>query len=312
MGRFKNRKKKRTLLKVTLSIVLFLAVGAGAYGLYLYSSVKDTASQMHEEYKTTKPKPKVKNGKDPISILLMGVDERAGDRGRSDSIIMMTLNPKTDSMEMVSIPRDTRTEIVGKGTQDKINHAYAFGGTEMAVKSVENFTNVPVDYFIKVNMEALSELVDSVGGITVNNKLDWYDDRYYKKGYHYKKGKIELDGPQTLGYVRMRYQDPRGDFGRSERQRQVIEAIIDKGANISSFTKVDNILNAIGSNVKTNMTFGEMKDVFSNYRSAKNNIEQYQVKGSGTKIDGIYYLQVSEDERSKVTALLKDSLTAKK
>lgn len=82
--------------------------------------------------------------KKPISILLMGSDQRKDEVGRSDSLMLFTLNPKTKSMKITSIPRDSYTEIVGKGKKDKINHAYAFGGIDMAVKTVENFLNVPV------------------------------------------------------------------------------------------------------------------------------------------------------------------------
>jgi anionic cell wall polymer biosynthesis LytR-Cps2A-Psr (LCP) family protein len=193
----------------------------------------------------------------------------------------MTLNPETDSMQMVSIPRDTRTTIVGKGMEDKINHSYEFGGTKMAV--------------------------DAVGGVTVNNKLEWTE-----KGQSYQKGDITLDGSRALGYVRMRKKDPRGDFGRTERQRQVINAIIDKGASVSSVTRVDDILQSIGSNAKTNMTFDEMKDILANYRDCRNNVESYLVQGKGSTINGGYYYVVSDEERTKVNNMLTDHLTAAK
>jgi polyisoprenyl-teichoic acid--peptidoglycan teichoic acid transferase len=213
---------------------------------------------------------------------------------------------------MVSIPRDTYTTIVGKGKEDKINHAYAFGGTKMAVETVEEFTGISINYFVKVNMEALSDLVDAVGGITVKNQLDWYDEGYYKKGYHYEKGELKLNGPKTLGYIRMRHLDPDGDFGRTARQRQVIKAIIDQGASVSSVTRVSEILKAVGSNAKTNITFDEMKDLLANYRDCRNNINSYMVQGKGTMINGGYYLSVSESERDKVNKLLTDHLTASK
>ncbi|MFP3489657.1 LCP family protein, partial [Staphylococcus sp. SIMBA_130] len=89
-----------------------------------------------------------------ISILLMGVDERENDQGRSDTMIMITVNPNDNSMMMFNIPRDTRTEIIGRGTVEKMNHAYAYGGVEMAMDTVENFLDVPIDYYFKVNMEA--------------------------------------------------------------------------------------------------------------------------------------------------------------
>ena len=204
----------------------------------------------------------------------MGVDQRGADRGRSDSLILMTVNPTTQSVKMVSIPRDTRTQIVGKGTEDKINHAYAFGGVDMAVKTVENFLNIPVDYYIKVNMEGFKDIVDAVGGITVNNNLN-----FTYEGKNFSKGQLELNGTDALKYSRMRYEDPRGDFGRQERQRQIIQAVIEEGASVKSLTNYGHILGAISDNVKTNLTFDEMKDIQSNYKEARNNLEQLQVSG---------------------------------
>ncbi|PKR83800.1 LCP family glycopolymer transferase [Heyndrickxia camelliae] len=295
---------------ILASIVVIFLLGLGGYAYYVYHSVKKTAEQMHEPNVNEEPPPEVNitGNPKPISILLMGVDQRKGDPGRTDTLIVITLNPSKEKMMMISIPRDTRTEIIGKGKMDKINHAYAFGGTKMSIDTVENFVGIPINYYIRVNMKALEELVDAVGGITVQNNVDWYDEGYYKKGYHYKKGSITLDGPQSLGYVRMRHLDPQGDFGRNERQRKVITAIIDKASNISSVTRITNILHALGKNVKTNMTFDEMMNIQKNYRNSQNHITQYEVHGNGERINGIYYLVVPEEERVKITNDLKESL----
>lgn len=301
---------KKRILVIIGSIIGILVLGIGGYAYYLYNSVKDAANQMHETVKLETPhkKPEISQNKQPISILLMGVDERSGDKGRSDTLIAMTLNPQKQVMQMVSIPRDTRTEIIGHGTTDKINHAFAFGGPKMALETVENFTGVQMDYYIRVNMEALSALVDAVGGVTVHNDLDWTDEGYYKKGFHYSKGDIELNGPEALGYVRMRHLDPNGDFGRNNRQRQIISAVLNKAASISSVTHFNQILSALGDNVKTNMTFADMMDIQKNYRDCRKNITQYEVKGTGENIGGIYYLNVPKDEKVKVTNMLKDNL----
>ncbi|GIN86160.1 transcriptional regulator LytR [Heyndrickxia sporothermodurans] len=301
---------KKKILIIIASVIGVVILGVGGYAYYLYSSVKETANKMHEDVKLDKPhkKPEISNNSQPISILLLGVDERAGDRGRSDTLMAMTLNPKKENMQIISIPRDTRTEIVGHGTTDKINHAYAFGGPKMAIETVENFTGVQMDYYIRVNMEALSELVDAVGGVTVHNDIEWIDEGFYKKGYHFTKGDIDLDGKKALGYVRMRHLDPNGDFGRNKRQRQVLTAIVNKAASISSVTRFDDILAALGDNVKTNMTFDDMMDIQKNYRNCRKNITQYEVKGNGGKIEGIYYLNVPDEEKSKVTKMLKDNL----
>jgi polyisoprenyl-teichoic acid--peptidoglycan teichoic acid transferase len=290
-SRIRKRKKWKKILLIGL-IVFFVLLAAGlGYAYNLYSQVNKAATKMHEKIDwvgSGNQKEKIEQKK-PLNILLMGVDERAGDKGRSDTLILMQLNPENNSMTMLSIPRDTRVEIAGHGKMDKINHSYAFGGTKMTVETVENFLDLKLDYYIKVNMEALSEIVDALGGITVNNNLTWSDEGFYKKGYVYNKGEITLDGPKTIGYVRMRHMDNKGDFGRQDRQRQVINAIVDKGASISSINKVDNILEVLGDRVKTNMTFEEMKDIQKGYSSARKNKKTLNLQGNGTKINGTYY-----------------------
>jgi polyisoprenyl-teichoic acid--peptidoglycan teichoic acid transferase len=305
-SRIQKRKKwKKLLLSGLIVFFVLLAAGLG-YAYNLYSQVNEAATKMHEKIDwvgSGNQKEKIEQKK-PLNILLMGVDERSGDKGRSDSLILMQLNPENDSMTMLSIPRDTRVEIVGRGKMDKINHSYAFGGTKMTVETVENFLDIKLDYYIKVNMEALSEIVDALGGITVNNNLTWSDEGYYKKGYVYKKGEINLDGPKTLGYVRMRHLDNNGDFGRQARQRQVINAIVDKGANISSINKVDNVLEVLGDRVKTNMTFAEMKDIQKGYIGARKNKKTLELKGNGSKIDGVYYWVPSDESLDTIKSKL--------
>jgi polyisoprenyl-teichoic acid--peptidoglycan teichoic acid transferase len=306
--RRKRRKpKKKRALKITMAIILILILGVGAYAYSIWHSVEKTFTQTHEPLNrdvSEKRSEKVSFSKrDPISILLLGVDQRAGDRGRSDSLILMTVNPKDQSMKMVSIPRDTRTEIVGKGTTDKINHAYAFGGVDMAVNTVEKFLNVPVDYYVQVNMESFKDIVDAVGGVTVNNDLNFNYD-----GYSFKKGNLTLDGKEALAYSRMRKQDPRGDFGRQMRQRQIIEGVIEEGASVQSLANYGTILDTIGTNVRTNLTFDDMKQIQSNYKDARHNVEQLQVDGKGEKIDGIYYYAVSDATREALSSKLKQHL----
>lgn len=239
----------------------------------------------------------------PFSVLLLGVDQRKNDRGRSDSLIVLTVNPSQNSVKMLSIPRDTRTEIIGRGTQDKINHAYAFGGVEMSMDTVENFLDIPIDYFVQINMEGFKDIVDAVGGVTVQNNLD-----FSYGGEHFPKGEIQLDGGSALKYSQMRKEDPRGDFGRQTRQRQIIQGVIREGASLSTLTNYGDIFSALGNNVKTNLTFDEMVTIQSKYKDAGKDIEQLELKGSGTKIDGIYYYQVPEEEKKHIQGILKEHL----
>ncbi|MED1740723.1 LytR family transcriptional regulator [Bacillus swezeyi] len=306
--RAEKRKKKRKVLFIILTIIGLFVLSAGGYAYYLWNKAASTIASIHEDLgKSDKRDKQVDvNSKDPIAVLIMGVDEREGDKGRADSLIYMTVNPKTNKTEMVSIPRDTYTEIIGKGKMDKINHSYAFGGTQMTVDTVEDFLDVPVDYFVKVNMESFKDIVDTLGGITVNSTFAFSYD-----GHSFSKGEITLSGEEALAYTRMRKQDPKGDFGRQDRQRQVIEGIIKKGANISSVTKFGDMFKVIEDNVKTNLTFDDMWDIQSNYKSARNNVVQHQLKGQGTKINGIYYYQVDESDRQSISDELKESLAIK-
>lgn len=248
------------------------------------------------------------NKSEPVSILLLGADERGEDKGRSDSLMVITLNPKNNSMKTVSIPRDTYTEIVGKGKSDKINHAYAFGGVGMSVATVEKFLNVPINYYIEVNMEGFKDIVDAVGGVDVNNDLE-----FSLEGKHFQKGNIHLTGDQALAFTRMRKEDPRGDFGRQMRQRQVMQAVIKKGASFSSLSSYGDVLTAIQKNVKTNLTQDQMFDMQKNYKDCLKNSEDIQIPGDGHKAaDGIWYYYVPDAAKQDITNKLRSHLEVTK
>ncbi|HEY4553962.1 MAG TPA: LytR family transcriptional regulator [Bacillaceae bacterium] len=303
-------KKKRKGLRIFLFIMLALFLGVVAYAYSIYHNLNKAANTVHSPIDRESVVPRDSNlslnKKEPFSILMLGVDEREGDKGRSDTMIVMTVNPEKKSMEMLSIPRDTRVEIVGKNFDDKINHAYAFGGVEMSMNTVEKYLGIPIDYYIKMNMEGFQEIVDSVGGVTVNNDLD-----FSIVNTHFPKGQIDLNGADALKYARMRYDDSRGDFGRQLRQRQVIQGVINKGANISALWKYDDILKALSNNVETNISFDEMVEIQKNYKDARHNIEQLQIAGSGATIGGVWYYIVPQEERDRLQARLKEHLNIK-
>ena len=242
---------------------------------------------------------------EPFSVLVLGVDEREGDKGRSDTMIVLAVNPKLQSTKMVSIPRDTYTDIVGHGTKDKLNHAYAFGGIEMSMDSVEHLLDMPIDYVVEVNMESFTTIVDAVGGVTVNNALDFKQD-----SYHYPAGEITLDGQEALSYVRMRKGDPNGDFGRQERQKQVIHGVLEEGTSLTSLLNYRSVFNALGDNVKTNMTFDEMIYVQKNYRDAVGTVEQLRFEnGTGKRMNGnVWYYMMNDLELQEISHALKHHL----
>ena len=295
---------KKVLIGLAITAgVIVLAVGG--YGLYLYKQLTDTATKVHEPLDRDSRDIDL-DSKQPLSFLLLGVDERKNDRGRSDTIVVITVNPQKRSMIMFNIPRDTRTEIIGRGTEDKINHAYAFGNVPMAIDTVEHFLDIPIDYYVKVNMEAFKDIVDALGGVTVNNSFAFSSGKH-----HFPEGTIRLNGDEALAYTRMRKQDPKGDIGRNVRQQQVVKAIIKEGAKIQSITKLSDILDSLEDNVKTNLTLNEMKRIQKHYRSALENTETFEIKGSGKRINGIYYYIVPEEERLAISERLKEHLEIK-
>lgn len=293
----KKKRRKRRRWKVLLFVVALIFLIGGVYLYTIYNEVRTTVNQdLHEDVTsidTDQTKEKVDN-KEPLNILLLGVDERENDVGRSDTMIVMTLDPNNDQMQMVSIPRDTYAEIAGDGRMTRINHAYAYGGSDMAVNTVENFLDIELDYYIRVNMEGLSQVVDAVNGITVNN------DRAFTSGnFNFEKGEIKLDGREALAFVRMRKNDPNGDLGRNERQRQVIQGIIDKGARLDAVNKVGDVMDVLGDNVSTNMQFADMRRLVTNYSSARKNSTTYQMEGDNFRENGMYLINMSDEEVQK-------------
>jgi len=311
MSRSRSASKKKKKWPWVLGVIGLVVIAVIIYGVLVFTNLTKTAKEMHEPIDRVvsekREEPLVFKKQDPFSLLVLGVDEREGDAGRSDTMIVMTVNPQLKSTKMVSIPRDTYTDIIGKNMKDKINHAYAFGGIEMALGTVENLLDIPLDYVVQVNMDSFKEIVDAVGGIEVNNALD------FKVGeYIFPKGQISLNGEEALSFVRMRYEDPRGDFGRQDRQKQVIQAVLREGASVNSLLNYKSIFGALGNNIRTNMTFDEMVEVQKNYRDAAKTVDQIIIsEGEGKKMNNIWYYIMNDAELEKVQNELKTHLEMK-
>lgn len=313
-SRTKKRKKhKKKWKRIVLFFMTLFIIGSGLYLYNVYSSMVSAVDKMHQPISrdvSDKREEKVEpQQKDPLSILLVGVDEREGDGGRTDSMLVITINPEEETTKIVSIPRDTRAKLVSsespkKNTIDKMNHAYAFGGIEMTIESVETFLNIPIDYYAEVNMQGFKDIVDAVGGIDVYNEYSFELD-----GVTLSKGEHHLNGEEALGYARMRKQDPLGDFGRQARQREVIEKVIDKGVGLSTLTNYDELLEALQNNIKTNLTLKEIVSIQKDYKNAAKNIEKVEIVGNGKTLnDGIWYFLVEDEERQNLSDQLRAHL----
>lgn len=301
----KVKSKKRKVLKwVGITLGLFILAVAGLVAK-VYFDAKNTVDKVYEELDKSELREVNVNveEQEPISILLLGVDEREGDSGRSDTMIVVTVNPETKDSKMLSIPRDTYTEIEGHG-MDKINHAFAYGGIELSRKTVENLLEIPIDYVVQVNMESFKDIIDAVGGITIDNTL-----AFEYGGSNFPEGTITLDGDSALNYVRMRYEDPEGDFGRQNRQKKVIQGIASSAVSVDTALNYKSIFESIEDNVRVNASYDELMTMQKNYKNSFGNIEQLYINdGNGTKIDGIYYYVPDETQLETVKSTLKTHL----
>ncbi|MGJ9457641.1 LCP family glycopolymer transferase [Oceanobacillus sp. CF4.6] len=306
----RQNKKKRKWPYWVGGIILALILLVGGLAFYVWNQVGATVETMHnplardEDPERQKQIQNIFKETDSVNILLLGVDERSGDKGRSDTMILLSVNPNTESMIMLSIPRDTYVNIPGRG-QDKINHAYAFGGTDLSVQTVEEAFDLPIHTYARVNMEGFQQGIDALGGVTINNDLAFSQD-----GHTYPEGQIMLNGEEALSFIRMRYEDPRGDMGRNDRQRKVITAAMNEAASFNSITKVGEILNILGDNVQTNLDMKKIQTLFTGYAGARKDVSTMEISGSGQTINGVWYYIVPDSEFNRIHTEIKDHMEA--
>jgi len=309
----KHHKKTWTPWKIILLVLGILVLAGGAFAAKVYYDVDQTAKTVYKAKGKTQNKRKANqavklNKKTPFSILLLGTDTGElgrTEKGRTDTMILATVNPQTKQTNMLSIARDSRVTIAGYGQKRKINSAYALGGIPMTINTVQSFLNVPVDYYVMMNMKGLEQLVDAVGGVTVDNDLD-----FTYEGHHFEKGPVTLDGETALKFSRMRYDDPRGDFGRQLRQQAIIQAVLKKATSLNLVTQYNKFLQILENNMQTNMTLKDVLNIQHNYGDAMN-FKTKQLKGTGQMIDGQSFQVMSPDEVSNMSTLLRNQLDLK-
>ena len=207
---------------------------------------------------------------EPFSILLMGVDSEKDGLDSSvasngDSLIVVTFNPSTSNITMLSIPRDSYVPIMcfKDHYENKITHA-AWNGTDCMIDTIENFLNVPIDYYVKINFKGVVGLVDALGGITANVPVDMCVGNSDRKiPICLKKGVQHLNGEQALVLSRDRHSQAGGDLDREQNQQAVIKAILDKVKNIRNIDQITDILNSISRNIDTNFSTDQILSFYN-------------------------------------------------
>lgn len=299
--RTKKRRKLKTRFKILVPILLVLFL-IGSYTLYLHSKADSAISKSHDDIDRDKSAlrdefvdPKFDN----VSVLIMGIDssEKRGNEesARTDALLVATLNKDEKSVKLVSIPRDSYVYVPEVGYNTKINHAHAYGGPRATIETVEHLLQIPIDYYVRINFEAFMDVVDAVGGITVDVPYEIVEQnsRDQAGAIHLYPGIQELNGEEALAYVRTRKKD--NDIERGKRQQEAIKALVSKSLSITSVLKYDDIIEAIGENLKTNMTFSEMKSFFSYLTEGKNlSIETLNIEGRDYRPSGTYYWQLDD------------------
>lgn len=291
-------------------ILIAVILAGGGMMLHKYNLARQTAKKIYSPTGITKARDAdatLKQGK-PISVLLLGTDTGALGRsfkGRTDTMIIMVLNPKSQKMTLVSLPRDAEVTVAGFEDQApyKINAAYAFGGPGTAVKTVQNYLNVPIDYYMTINMGGLENMVNAVGGIDLKPIRT-----FSYGGCHFVKGKMtHMNGKMALQYCRMRHEDPLGDYGRQTRQRQVMMKLASKSTNIKSLLS-NQFMHTIGKQAQTDLSFNDLKTLGLKYRKATHHMKSTHLQGNGTDINGQDFEVVPQTEKQRVTDLLRKSL----
>jgi len=283
--------QRRRLLPPILIAVAVLLVAAISTGLLVYKAKIDRSLTENlnrgvelpaDESSAARP-PKEPQETGTLNYLLLGSDSRdPGNEGngRSDTILMVHLNAKRNKAYIISFPRDMYVNIPGYG-KNKINAAFAFGGTQLAVRTLENLTGVRMDHVALIDFEGFIKLTEDLHGVTVINKTP-----FSSHGFHYPKGKITIAGEEALWFVRERKLLPGGDLDRAENQRNVIKAIAQKGLSLRVISDPGTFINFIGNvakylTVDNDLSDEEIKRTAHSLRLSGKDIDLLQAPISG-------------------------------
>lgn len=303
----KNKRTYWILGSATLLVILC------ALAFKLYSDVTGFGSDIYEDVGAERIRDadkQLQNG-EPITILLTGTDSGAlyyedVEEARTDVMMVITINPKTDESTVVSVPRDALGIQSDTTEFDKLNHAYMnYDGIEGTINSLQQYLDIPIDYYVNVNMQGFMDIIDALGGVDITPTLS-----FTQNGESFTEGETRtLSGLEAMQYVRMRKSDPEGDIGREKRQQQLIDAVVDKVISLGTITNYNDILDALGDNVKTNITVDNMFALQSKYLSAMDNLNKLVFDNYvDLNLDYGYYMLVTEQERLEIVSQLHANL----
>lgn len=281
------KKRKRSLKRVKFLLMLlaiFLTAWAGWEFGQVFPALKDEVTR----------------------VMILGVDRRDGDAGRSDTLIVATiLEPEDDrkskpKVSLLWIPRDTLVKIP-KHDEDKIAHAFAYGGAKLSAEVVEDFLNVQIDHYVLVEKRVFEKIIDAVDGIDIDvEKRMYYEDPWDDDGGLYidlYPGEQHLTGYEAIQYVR--YRDSEGDIGRIRRQRHFIDALTEKLLSPEIIPKLPYVIREIYNSIETDLTLAEILQIATTIQKAEG-MSSESVPGEPLYIDGVSYWEVDRKKLEKI------------
>ena len=280
-----DKKNKSSYVKYILILVVVFIL-SGMVGAFFANALVDNKPDYNEDDKKG-----MLVANDKATVMIMGVDERADDVGRSDTLMIATLDPDKNQAALLSVPRDTRVKIKGHGF-DKINAAYAYGGRKLTQETIESLLITHIDHYIKINVHGFTKIIDALGGIDIDvEKRMYYEDPWDDDGGLYidlQPGMQHMDGKTAITYVR--YRDEEGDIGRIKRQQNFMKAVMDKLVSPTIIPKLPAIVSAVSDSVETDMSVSEILSFLGTLQDAKDNgLKSEMLPGKPVYIEGISY-----------------------
>ncbi|MCD8840190.1 LytR family transcriptional regulator [Staphylococcus arlettae] len=310
-----NKLFKYLLILLSLGLVVIPVI----YTIMLFKAsqgaIDDSFNGSDSNRKSNLRDTKINPSKDPVSILFLGIDEneqrkkngQSASKSRTDAMIFSTLNPDTQQLRMLSIPRDTISYIPKVGYYDKITHAHAYGGPIASMDAVEGTLNVPVDYYVRINMEAFVDAVNELDGIYYDVPYNLNEPNTDDTGkIKVKKGYQKLNGDEALAVARTRHND--SDLKRGQRQMELIKLLIAKAQKQNSFSKLDDVIKIVGNNSKHNLSSDEVKSLATTYLKSNLDIETTQLEGEDDYLNNVYYYNPDINSIMKTSNLLRKDL----
>ena len=297
--------KKKVWPYVVLGTILIFVLAALAGVFFAQSSLLDRAKDEQKDELLT--------AKDKATIMIMGVDERTDDVGRSDTLMVATIDPHKNEAALLSIPRDTRVAIPKNG-YDKINAAYAYGGEKLTQRTVEDFLGIRIDHYVIINTHAFQKIIDAIGGIDIDvEKRMYYEDPWDDDGglvIDLRPGRQHMDGKTAVTYVR--YRDEEGDIGRVKRQQKFMRACVDAVTTPAILPRLPGIISSVIDSVKTDLSVRQMLEFIGTLKQAQaNGLRTDMVPGRPLYIEGIsYWIPDMEQLRRNIVNALGISLNA--